>query len=154
MTVGYSGTPLIVKLGLKDGFRARIIGAPDAYWALLGPLPPSVTFIDSDAGDLDFIHFFTTERDVLAHRFLALHVQLGQRGMIWISWPKRAAKIATDLTENIVRDIGLASGLVDVKVCAVDGPVVRPEIRPTRQGPLLILLQNRDVLRDAVARVS
>ncbi len=120
MVVGYSGTPLIVKLGLKDGFRARVIGAPDHYWALIGPLPSGVTILEEAAADLDFIHLITTERDALTQQFPALQSHLAQRGMLWISWPKKAAKIATDLTENIIRDIGLASGLVDVKVCAVD----------------------------------
>ncbi len=120
MAAGYSGTPLIVKLGIKEGFRVRIVSAPDEYWAMLGPLPPSVAVVDGAAADLDFIHFFTTARDELARQFPALHAQLGQRGMLWISWPKKAAKIATDLSENMIRDIGLANGLVDVKVCAVD----------------------------------
>ncbi len=120
MTVGYSSTPLIVKLGLREGFRARVVGAPDHYRALLGSLPSSVTFVEDDTTDLDFIHFFTTERDELARQFPALQSQLAERGMLWVSWPKKAAKIVTDLDENIIRDIGLASGLVDVKVCAVD----------------------------------
>ncbi len=120
MAASYSGTPLIVKLGLKDGFRARIIGASDEYWAMLGPLPPSVAVVDGDAAGLDFIHFFTTARDELAEQFPALHAQLGQHGMLWISWPKKAAKMMTDLSENTIRDIGLADGLVDVKVCAVN----------------------------------
>lgn len=120
MVVGYSGTPLIAKLGLKNGFRARIINAPDHYWALLGPLPLSVTLVDDDTSGLDFIHAFTTRRDDLDAALPALQSQLAQRGMLWISWPKAAAKMATDLSENIVREIGLRSGLVDVKVCAVD----------------------------------
>lgn len=122
MTAGYSGTPLIEKLGLKEGFRARIVNAPDHYWALVGPLPPSVTLVDDDTAgpDLDFIHCFTTRRDDLETAFPALQAQLAQRGMLWISWPKAAAKMETDLNENIVRGIGLRNGLVDVKVCAVD----------------------------------
>ncbi len=122
MVVGYSGKPLVEKLGLKAGFRARIIKAPDQYWALLGPLPTSVTFVDDDTPnlDLDFIHSFTTRQDDLAATFPAGQSQIGQRGMIWISWPKAAAKTGTDLTENFVRAIGLRTGLVDVKVCAID----------------------------------
>jgi hypothetical protein len=120
MIAGYSGKPLIEKLGLKEGFRARVISAPDQYWALLGPLPPSVTLVDDDTPDLDFIHSFATRRDDLDAAFPALQSQLAQRGMLWISWPKAAAKMETDLSENIVREIGLQSGLVDVKVCAID----------------------------------
>lgn len=120
MAVGYAGTLLLAKLGLKAGFRARIVGAPDHYWVLLGPLPPSVTLVDDGTHELDFIHCFTSTQDELAEQFPALHAQLGQRGMLWISWPKTAAKVATDLNDNIVRDIGLRSGLVDVKVCALD----------------------------------
>ncbi|MGI8855696.1 MAG: DUF3052 domain-containing protein [Thermomicrobiales bacterium] len=122
MTVGYSGKPLIEKLGLREGFRARIVDAPDQYWALLGPLPPSVALVDDCTPnlDLDFIHCFTTRRDDLEATFPALQSQLGQRGMIWISWPKATVKTETDLNENIVRAIGLRNGLVDVKVCAVD----------------------------------
>jgi hypothetical protein len=120
MVAGYSGKPLIEKLGLKPGFRARIIGAPDHYWALLGPLPPTVTLVEDDTPDLDFIHSFAMRRDDLEAALPALQSQLAQRGMLWISWPKAAAKMETDLNENIVRAIGLRSGLVDVKVCAVD----------------------------------
>jgi len=120
MAAGYSGKPLIEKLGLKDGFRARVINAPDQYWGLLGPLPPSVTLVDDGTPNLDFIHSFATRRDDLDAAFPALQAQLAQRGMLWISWPKAAAKMETDLNENIVREIGLHNGLVDVKVCAVD----------------------------------
>ena len=120
MTAGYSGKALIEKLGLKEGFLARIVNAPDHYWALLGPLPPSVMLVDDETGDLDFIHCFVVRRDDLETKFPVLQTQLAQRGMFWVSWPKAAAKVATDLNENIVRDIGLRNGLVDVKVCAVD----------------------------------
>lgn len=122
MVVGYSGKSLIEKLGLKDGHRARFVGAPDHYWALLGPLPPTVTSVDdSDARDLDFIHAFVTRRNALDYLFPLLMTQLGPRGMLWVSWPKKAARMETDLDENAVREIGLRQGLVDVKVCAVDG---------------------------------
>lgn len=122
MTVGYSGKPLIEKLGLKDGQRSRFVGAPDHYWALLGPLPQTMTRCDDDdARGLDFIHAFVTRRNALNYLFPPLMVQLGPRGMLWVSWPKRAARIETDLDENAVRNIGLRCGLVDVKVCAVDG---------------------------------
>jgi hypothetical protein len=120
MVVRYSGKPLIGKLGLKSGFCARIVNAPDHYWALLGPLPSPFTLVDDGTDDLDFIHCFATRRADLEAAFPALQTQLGQRGMLWVSWPKAAAKMETDLHENIVRAIGLRGGLVDVKVCAVD----------------------------------
>lgn len=121
MAAGYSGKPLIAKLGLKAGQRARTVDAPPHYRDLLAPIPPSVTFVDEAAGDLDFIHCFATQPGDLDADFVALTPLLAPAGMLWISWPKRVAKIATDLDENAVREIGLRHGLVDVKVCAVDG---------------------------------
>jgi hypothetical protein len=120
MPAGSSGTPLIAKLGLKAGDRAHVINAPPHYRDLLGPVPPSVTFTDGAVCELDFIHCFATEQRDLDADFATLTPLLAPAGMLWVSWPKRAAKIATDLDENAVREIGLRHGLVDVKVCAVD----------------------------------
>jgi len=120
MAAGYSDKPLIRKLGLKDGYRARIIDAPPHYRDLLGPIPPAVTFVDGTTDNADFIHCFVMQRGELDARFAELTPLLASAGMIWISWPKRAAKMATDLDENAVREMGLRHGLVDVKVCAVD----------------------------------
>jgi hypothetical protein len=119
MVAGYSGKPLIAKLGLKDGHRARIVNAPPHYCDLLAPLPPSVTFVDDTVGDLDFIHCFAIQQGEVDAAFAACTPLLVPTGMLWISWPKRTAKIATDLDEHAVREIGLRHGLVDVKVCAV-----------------------------------
>jgi hypothetical protein len=117
---GYSKTPLIKKLGLKAGFRLIILNAPENYEHTLGELPEDVTVADTLTGPLDFIHFFTTQRDALAAEFPQLKQALTPAGLLWISWPKRASKIETDLTEDFIRAIGLENGLVDVKVAAVD----------------------------------
>jgi predicted CoA-binding protein len=120
MTAGYSKTPLVKKLGIKEGFKISILNPPDDYETTLGELPAGVQIVDSLEKSLDFIQFFTREHTVLEHEFANLKNALAQDGSLWISWPKRASKIVTDLDENIIRDIGLAHGLVDVKVAAVD----------------------------------
>lgn len=120
MSAGYSGTPLLKKLGIKSGQRIIILGAPDGYAETLGDLPDGLDIAEELSGIFDFIHFFTTERDTFETRFLDLKAVLAKDGMLWISWPKKAAKMATDLDENIIREFGLANGLVDVKVAAID----------------------------------
>ena len=120
MTAGYSGTPLVKKLGIKPGQTILILNPPDDYAATLGDLPDDVTQAEKLAGPMDFIQFFTKERAELEDRFDSLKAALKPDGMLWISWPKKASKIPTDLDGNRVREIGLAHGLVDVKVAAVD----------------------------------
>ncbi|MBI5667148.1 MAG: DUF3052 family protein [Chloroflexi bacterium] len=120
MTAGYSGRPLAQKLGIKSGQRLLILNAPPDYPATLGALPDGIKLAATLDGALDFIQFFTTERDELEVRFPDLKRALATDGMLWISWPKRAAKIPTNLDENVIRQIGLANGLVDVKVVTVD----------------------------------
>ena len=120
MTAGYSKRPLSQKLGLKPGFKVIILNPPPGYEATLGPLPADVTVATDLTGPLDFIHFFTKERTELETEFPTLKQALAMTGMLWISWPKGASKVPTDLDGNIVREIGLAHGLVDVKVAAVD----------------------------------
>ena len=117
---GYSGTPLIKKLGIKEGFNVAILNPPPNYQETLGELPPGVIVADTLIGSHDFIHFFTTSRETLAQEFPRLKQALTPAGTLWISWPKRSAKVPTDLTEDIIRAIGLENGLVDVKVAAVD----------------------------------
>lgn len=117
---GYSKTPLVKKLGIKEGFRAAVLHAPENYRQLLEGIPANVTLLDTLTGTFDFIHFFTTSRETLAGEFPQLKQALTPAGLLWISWPKRAAKVETDLTEDIIRAIGLDNGLVDVKVAAVD----------------------------------
>ena len=120
MTAGYSGTPLARKLGLRPGMRVAALGAPADYPALLEPIPEGATVVDELEADAPFIHFFTTERAALEAELPRLNDALASDGMLWISWPKKAAKVETDVDENVVRRAGLAAGLVDVKICAVD----------------------------------
>ncbi|HTH64575.1 MAG TPA: DUF3052 domain-containing protein [Gemmatimonadales bacterium] len=119
-TTGYSGKRLVDKLGIKPGFRIAIIAARRGYRSTLGPLPIGVSVASSLRGVLPFIHFFTTRRAQLERRFPSLKRALAQDGALWVSWPKKASGVATDLTEDVVREVALAGGLVDVKVCAID----------------------------------
>ncbi len=122
---GYSKRSLIEKLGIKTGQRIAVIQAPADYASLLGMLPDRVILSEELGDALDFVHFFATRHQELADFFPRLKAALALNGMCWISWPKRTPKsvtikISTDLDENIVREIGLANGLVDVKVAAID----------------------------------
>ena len=116
---GYSGKPLVAKLGIKPGSTIAILGAPRGYDRLLGRLP-EVRRRSPATGRLDFVQFFTTEKHELERRFATLARSLTPAGMLWISWPKKTSGVATDLTEDVIRTVGLAHGLVDVKVAAVD----------------------------------
>ena len=117
---GYSTTPLVEKLGLKDDFRVSFPGAPAEFLDLLRPIPEGVVLLSPRNVELDLIVFFTLSRTELSERFADLAGRLVPSGILWIGWPKKASKVETDLDENIVREIGLAAGLVDVKVCAID----------------------------------
>ena len=118
--VGYSGKNLVDKLGIKPGMRIAILGAPRGYRTTLGTLPPGVSVVAAPRGTLPFIHFFATQRSLLERRFPALKRALAQDGALWVSWPKKSSGVETDLTEDVVREVALAGGLVDVKVCAID----------------------------------
>ena len=120
MPAGYSTRSLVDKLGIKPGFRTAFIHAPEGFDRTLGLLPNGVVPLAKVTKDLDFIHAFFTEAARLNKEFPALKNALKQTGSLWISWPKKAAKMDTDLSDNIVRQAGLSHGLVDVKVCAVD----------------------------------
>jgi hypothetical protein len=120
VTTGYSGKPLIEKLGIKDGMTVAFFNPTEAYFTYLGQLPESLKFAQNTEEKVDFIHFFTTESDELEHQFPKLKNALKPNGLIWISWPKGSSKIPTDLNENLIRGIGLECGLVDVKVAAID----------------------------------
>jgi len=119
MTAGYSGTPLAKKLGIKDGFHISLINAPDHYLSLFTDLPANLYF-ERDTVKLDFIHFFTKSKAEYESLLPSLKEQIRSNGMIWVSWPKKSAKIETDITEDIIRNYALQTGLVDIKVCAVD----------------------------------
>ncbi len=116
---GYSGTPLVQKLGIRAGMRLYVEGAPPGYFQMLRGIP-TVVQVTRLQGPLDFIQFFTASRADLEKRIAALEAALERDGMLWVSWPKQAAKLETDVTEDVVRGVALANGLVDVKVCAVD----------------------------------
>jgi hypothetical protein len=115
---GYSGTPLVAKLGIKAGARAQIVNPPADFSETLGSLPEGVTLVSR--GSVDFGMLFSTKRTDLAKRFPGLRGRLASNGMLWIAWPKQRSGAPTDLNENVIRGIGLELGLVDVKVCAVD----------------------------------
>jgi len=115
---GYSGTPLVQKLGIKPGARFHFVSAPDRLPELLGPLPIGAT--PASRGKLDFSLLFVKKLVELSRNFPRLRDRLEANGMLWVSWPKKTSGVPTDLNENVVRDFGLANGLVDVKVCAID----------------------------------
>ncbi|MFN2439411.1 MAG: DUF3052 family protein [Chitinophagaceae bacterium] len=117
---GYSGTPLVKKLGIKERFIMSIINAPENYLKLLTDLPDDVEIVNDPKSKKDFIHFFVQKEADLIKKILLLKNQIKSNGMIWISWPKKASKVMTDITEDVIRKIALDNGLVDVKVCAVD----------------------------------
>lgn len=118
--VGYSKRSLAEKLGIKAGLSLFLFNPPEEYLTLIAPLPEKVTIEKKLRPAAGFIHYFTREKKALEKDFPKLAGALADKGALWISWPKGASKVATDLNENVVRQIGLANALVDVKVCAVD----------------------------------
>jgi hypothetical protein len=137
---GYSGTPLTKKLGIKPGSNVFVDGAPMAYEQLLEPMPDDVNVQSAIDPSTDVVHLFSTSRAELA---VALKRSLGHLrpdAALWVSWPKKASKVPTDITEDTIRDLAIPLGLVDIKVCAVDDIwsglklVVRKEHRPGNSG--------------------
>ncbi len=134
-SAGYSGTPLPRKLGLKPGVQAAWLGAPANFADLLGPLPDGVRVKRRAVAPLDLVVLFITRRAELARRLPALKTAIAPAGGIWAAWPKRASGVPTDITEDVVREVALPLGLVDVKVCAIDDTwsglrlVIRKELR-------------------------
>ena len=117
---GYSGTPLPQKLGIKARMRVIAMGAPENYRELLGELPDGVEFSNRPQLGAQFIHFFITRRSDLEKQLPRLRKLLADNGTLWISWPKKNARVPTDVTEDVIREVALPRGLVDVKVCAVN----------------------------------
>jgi hypothetical protein len=117
---GYSGTPLIRKIGIKPGHRIHLHDHPVTFLRDLGELPEAVRIEDRLASDTDVMVCFVETQAQLKKQFTRLADKLASDGMLWIAWPKRASGKPTDLTEDVVRTIGLKAGLVDVKVCAID----------------------------------
>lgn len=118
---GYSGTPLIKKLGFKEGFRVATVNPPKGFQNELRPLPPNVKILAEPLPQkLDLILLFAESQQKLRKDFSRLAKNLAENGMLWIAWPKKASGVPTDLSDNSVRHIGLEAGLVDVKVCAIN----------------------------------
>jgi len=120
MTTAYSSTPLAKKLGIKEGYIIRLINQPSYYFDLFTDFPENVELSDDAQIKKNLIHYFTLESKELFEVLLDVRNEIEQNGMIWVSWPKKASKIATDITEDVIRDFALANGLVDIKVCAID----------------------------------
>ncbi len=116
---GYSGTPLVKKLGIKQDFNIALVNAP-ANFANTLDLPAGVSINSRSRQPLDFAQLFVKSERELTRKFSEIAKRLNASGMLWVSWPKKSSVVNTDLSENIVRAIGLAAGMVDVKVCAVD----------------------------------
>ncbi|HVE79135.1 MAG TPA: DUF3052 family protein [Gemmatimonadaceae bacterium] len=119
MPAGYSGTPLVKKLGIKEGARVAFVDAPASFAATLGPLPAGVATADG-RGAVDLAVLFVRERGALEAALPKMLRRLDTAGALWVGWPKRASKVPTDLTEDVVRAVAIANGVVDVKVCAID----------------------------------
>ncbi|MGN8225499.1 DUF3052 domain-containing protein [Gracilimonas sp. BCB1] len=118
---GYSGTPLLKKLGIKSGFAVLLVNPPGYFQKLLGPLPEGARFIEiNHTAPIPFIHVFCRNERELHNLVLPLKEKLAKDGTLWVSWIKKSSTLETDITGNEVRALGLQIGLVDVKVCAVD----------------------------------
>jgi hypothetical protein len=118
-SAGYSATPLARKLGLVPPLTLVAMGAPAGYRAWLGNIPEGVRITTRAGVEPRAVHLFVTRRAVLASRLTSLRARLAQDGFVWVSWPKRSAGVATDVTEDVIRAVALPLGFVDVKVCAV-----------------------------------
>ena len=117
---GYSGTPLATKLGISAGSRVFVQGAPQNYDTLVAPLPARVTRASSIDANTDLIHLFVVRRTRLAAQLRTAVQRMRSDACIWVSWPKRACGVATDVTEDVIRELALPMRLVDIKVCAFD----------------------------------
>jgi hypothetical protein len=132
---GYSGTPLAKKLGIKEGSKVLLVGGPDGYLKLLEPLPGDVEFVSRISESIDIIHFFSTNKAELEKALTTYRARIKPTAVVWVSWPKKSAKVSTDITEDTVREVALPLGFVDIKVCAVNDVwsglklVVRKELR-------------------------
>lgn len=135
MTSGYSGTPLSKKLGIKAASQVYVTNAPDNYQELLSPLPEGVRFVAKLTASTEVIHLFVDQKQTLQKALQRLREKMPVDAMIWVSWPKKASKVPTDVTEDVIREVALPLGLVDIKVCAVSEVwsglklVVRKELR-------------------------
>jgi len=119
VTTGYSGKPLAVKLGIGEGTDVLAIDPPPDYARWLAPLPPGARIVARAGTATRFVHCFATERSQLAAELKTQRERLPADAVLWVSWPKKSAKVATDITEETIRELALPLGWVDVKVCAV-----------------------------------
>lgn len=132
---GYSATPLVKKLGIREGSKLFLVDAPKNYLKLVAPLPPRVKVITRLAAETDMAHIFSTTKSHLSKTLHTVLPKLKQDGTIWVSWPKKSAKVPSDIVEDSIRQVALPMGLVDIKVCAVDEVwsglklVIRKELR-------------------------
>jgi hypothetical protein len=120
LMAGYSGTPLAKKLGIKDGARVYVAGAPASFSGQLEPWPAGAILVDRIDGRTDLMHFFESSRAKLEKSLRAALAKMKPDAAIWVSWPKKTSKVPTDITEDTIRAVALPLGLVDIKVCAVD----------------------------------
>ena len=133
--VGYSGTPLTAKLGIKAGTKLLLRGAPNGYLKLLEPLPTGVTIAARVSNNTELVHVFSSRKAELAKVLSAYRARLKPTVPLWVAWPKKSSKVPTDITEDTIRELALPLGFVDVKVCAVSDVwsglklVVRKELR-------------------------
>lgn len=140
MSAGYSGTPLPKKLGITESAHVALIGAPSEYESLLGILPVGAKLGTALSQKTDLVHVFVTQREELAVHLPKLRRKLREDAVVWVSWPKKASKIATTVTEDVIRELALPLGFVDIKVCAVSEIwsglklVVRKELRGKNAG--------------------
>ena len=132
---GYSGKPLVAKLGIQPGARVSVLQAPPGYRALLEPLPPGLVLDERPGRSSDLVHLFAVEREALAAELVILRKKLRPETPDWVSWPKKSAGVPTTITEDVIREVALPLGYVDNKVCAVSETwsglklVVRKELR-------------------------
>lgn len=119
MVVGYSGTPLHRKLGLKEGTRYVVLGGPENYAEMLGELPAGLELQQRHTKTTNLVHLFVSKREDLARHLASLRSELNPEAAVWVSWPKKSSKVPTEVTEDTIREFALPLGFVDVKVCAV-----------------------------------
>jgi hypothetical protein len=117
---GYSGTPLAKKLGIKPGSEVYLVKAPANYAKLVEPLPEDVKFVAALSASTDIVHVFSASKAELGKVLNRCRAKLKPDGVVWVSWPKKASRVPTDITEDTVRELALPIGFVDIKVCAVD----------------------------------
>lgn len=134
-TQGYSGTPLVKKLGIKSGFRVKTKNAPVNYLELIAQVPDNVKISSRLRGQIDMWHIFSLSRNELSRMLVIALSEIKQDGMVWVSWPKKSSGVVSEITEDTIRDIALPMGLVDIKVCAINEIwsglklVIRKELR-------------------------